>query len=167
MISPPWFTTTIASGAASSSPRYLASILAPAGEFNPGTDLLRQCVLGGPKTIRNQPFREAIRNDVRHLLTQEFIAAISELLFRLKIQQRDHPTLVHHHHRIGSRFEHFLEFLLSFVALINRRPELVAAALAPRELLPRRATSDKNRDHRQHDDESESDEIDREQPNVG
>ena len=83
----------------------LAAILAPPGELDPGADLLRQRVCRGSRTVGDQPFREALRNDVLHLLPDEFIAAVSELLLRLNIQQNDLPALVHHHHRIRSRFQ--------------------------------------------------------------
>ena len=145
-ISPLWFTTTIASGAASSSPRYRPSICArcfsaslrtlmsriaavtriPSAlssglsmismgnslpslrrpdELDPGTDLLRQRFGRGARAVRDQPFREALRNDVLHLLPDQFIAAVSELLLRLHVQQNDFSALVHHHHRIRSRFQ--------------------------------------------------------------
>jgi hypothetical protein len=136
-------------------------------KFNPGADLLCQRVLGGPQTIRDQPFRKTVWNDVRHLLTQEFVAAISELLFRLEVQQDDLPALIHHHHRVRRRLKHFLEFLLSLVALVRRRLEFVAAAFALCKVLPRGPAHGKNGDHRQHDDESESGEIDKEKPDVG
>ncbi len=55
--------------------------------------------------VRDQPLREALRNDVLHLLPEEFVAAVSELLLRLHIQQHDLPGLVHHHHRIRSRLQ--------------------------------------------------------------
>src|SRR5450432_548169 len=146
--------------------RKFGAIPAPPDELDPGADLLRQCVLGGPKTVSDQPLREALRNNVGHLLTKELVTAISELLLRLEVQQDDLPALVDHHHRIGSRLEHFLEFLLSLVTLVRRRPEFVAAALALRKLLLHRAAYDKHGDHREHDDESESEKIDRKQPNV-
>src|SRR5450432_734118 len=83
----------------------LAPILPPPDELDSGPDLLRQCFSRRSKTIRDQPFRESLRNDVRDLLPEEFIAAVSELLLSLEIQQNDLPTLVHHHHRIRSRLQ--------------------------------------------------------------
>ena len=83
--------------------RKLAAILPPPDEFDPGADLLRQRVFGGAKSVGDQPFREAFRNDVLHLLPQEFVAAVSELFFRLNVQQDDFSALVHHHHGIRSR----------------------------------------------------------------
>ena len=85
--------------------RKLAAVLAPPGELDPGADLLRQRVLRGSKIVRDQPFREALRNDVRHLLPEELVAAVAELLLRLQIQQDDLAVLVHHHHRVGRRFQ--------------------------------------------------------------
>ncbi len=83
----------------------LAFILAPPNEFNPGADLLRQRFRRASGTVGDQPFREALRNDVLHFLSDEFIAAVSELLLRLNIQQDDLPALVDHHHRIRSRLQ--------------------------------------------------------------
>src|ERR1700687_2586311 len=64
----------------------IASILAPPVELNPCTDLLRQRLSRRPSTISNQPFRKALRNDVLHFLPYQFIAMVSELFLRLKIQ---------------------------------------------------------------------------------
>src|ERR1700730_10508760 len=85
--------------------RKFGATLAPPGEFNPGADPLRQCVLGGPKTIGDQPLREALWNDVGYFLPKKFVAAVSELLLCLQVQQDDLPTLVDHHHGVGSRLE--------------------------------------------------------------
>src|ERR1700735_3143213 len=63
----------------------LASILSAAVEFNASTDLWRQRVCRGSKSIRDQPFRKALRNDVFHLLAHEFIAPVSELFLRLNV----------------------------------------------------------------------------------
>ena len=76
-----------------------------AGELDPGADLLRQRVFRGAEAVGDQPLGEALRNDVRDLLPEELVAAVSELLLRLNIQQDDLPALVHHHHRIGSRLQ--------------------------------------------------------------
>src|SRR3984893_11809404 len=64
----------------------IASILSPAGELNPRANLLRQRIFRGAKSVRDQPFREALRNDVLHLLPYELIAAVSELFLGLNIQ---------------------------------------------------------------------------------
>src|ERR1700730_16091048 len=74
--------------------RKLASILPPPGELNPCTDLLRQRLSRGSRTVSDQSFRETFRNDVLHLLPYEFIAAVSELFLRLNIQQDDLPARV-------------------------------------------------------------------------
>ena len=39
--------------------------------------------------VGDQPLREALGNDVLHLLAEEFIAAVAELFLRLNIQQND------------------------------------------------------------------------------
>src|SRR5579872_3193651 len=83
----------------------LALVLAPPGELNPRADLLRQRLGRRSQTVRDQPFREAFRNDVLHLLPDQLIAVISELLLRLNVQQDDLPALVHHHHGIRSRLQ--------------------------------------------------------------
>ena len=106
--------------------RKLASVLAPRGELDPGTDLLRQRLCHGSTTVRDQPFREALRNDVGHLLPEEFIAPVSELLLRLNVQQHDFSALVHHHHRVWSRLQqpavlalHLRQMLFRGLALGN------------------------------------------------
>src|SRR5450756_1233794 len=85
--------------------RKFGAVLALPDQFDSGADLLRQRVRRGPKTVREQPFGKTIWNDVGDLLPKELVAAISELLLRLQIQQDDLSTLVYHHHRIGSRLE--------------------------------------------------------------
>ena len=103
--------------------RKLAAILAPPGELDPRADLLRQRVLRGAQTVRDQPLGEAFRNDVRHLLAEQFIAAVAELFLRLKIQQDDLAALVHHHHRVRRRLQqsavsafHLRQMLLRLLA---------------------------------------------------
>ena len=85
--------------------RKLAAVLAPPGELDPGADLLRQRVLRGSQIVRDQPFRETLRNDVRHLLPEQLVAAVAELLLGLEVQQDDLAALVHHHHRVRRRFQ--------------------------------------------------------------
>src|ERR1700730_11196072 len=85
--------------------RKLGSILPPRNEFDSGSDLLRQRLGRASGTIRDQPFREALWNDVLYLLPYQFIAAVSELFLGLDIQQNDLPSLIHHYHRIRSRFQ--------------------------------------------------------------
>ena len=81
----------------------LAAILPPCNEFDPGADLLRQRFCGATGTVGDQAFREALGNDVCHLLPYQLIAAVSELFPRLDIQQDNIPAGVHHHHRIRRR----------------------------------------------------------------
>ena len=83
----------------------VAAVLAPAGELDPGADLLRQRVLRGAKAVGDQPLREALRDDVRHLLADELVAAVAELLLGLDVEQDDLAALVHHHHRIRRRLQ--------------------------------------------------------------
>ena len=54
---------------------------------------------------RNQPFGEAVRNDVLYLLPDQLVSAVAELFLRLNIHQDDLPCLVHHHHRVRSRLQ--------------------------------------------------------------
>ena len=77
----------------------------PPLELDPRTDLLRQRVFRGAQTVGDQPLREALRNDVRHLLAEELIATVSELLLRLQVEEHDLSALVHHHHRIRCRLQ--------------------------------------------------------------
>ncbi len=76
-----------------------------ADQLDPGADLLRQRVLRGAQRIGDQPLRETLRNDVLDRLPDQFVAAITELLFRLLVQQHDFAALVHHHHDVGRRLE--------------------------------------------------------------
>src|ERR1700677_4026352 len=69
--------------------RKLAAVLSRPYQFDPGADLLRQRIFGGSKIVRDEPFREANRNNVGDLLPEEFVTAISKLLLRLNIQQND------------------------------------------------------------------------------
>src|SRR6202522_3915407 len=63
--------------------RELGTILPPPSELDPGADLLCQCILCGPKTIRDQPFRKALWNNVGYFLSKEIGAAISTMLLRV------------------------------------------------------------------------------------
>ncbi|MEI9925043.1 MAG: hypothetical protein WDN50_17265 [Bradyrhizobium sp.] len=85
--------------------RKLGSIFPPRVEFDSGADLLRQRIFGRSQSVRDQPLGEAIGNDVRYLLPQQFVAMISELHFRLQIDENDFLDLVHHHHRIRRGFQ--------------------------------------------------------------
>ena len=82
-----------------------AAVLSPPGEFNAGTDLLGKRVLRGTQLVGDQPFREALRDDLLHLLAQQFIVAIAETLLCLQVQQYDLSGTVYHHHGIGSCFQ--------------------------------------------------------------
>ena len=66
---------------------------------------MRQRFCGATGTVGDQAFREALGNDVLYLLPDQLIAAVSELFLRLNIHQNDLPCLVHHYHRIRSRFQ--------------------------------------------------------------
>ena len=83
----------------------LAPVLPLPGEFDPRPHLLRQSIGRTAGSVGDQPLREAVRNDVLYLLAQEFIAPVAELPLGLHIHQDDLPNLVHHHHRIRSRFQ--------------------------------------------------------------
>src|SRR6202167_2710958 len=83
----------------------LAAVLAPRRQLDSGADLLGQSFLGGAKPVCDQTFREALRNDVAHLLAEQLVAAIAELFLRLQIQEHDLALLVHHHHGVGRGFQ--------------------------------------------------------------
>src|ERR1700682_6501794 len=85
--------------------RKLAPILSQSGELDPRSDLQRQGVPRGSQTAREQALCEALRNDVFHVLPEEFVRAVSEFFLRLEIRQHDTAAMVHHHHRIRSRLE--------------------------------------------------------------
>jgi hypothetical protein len=74
------------------------------------------------RAVGDQPFGETLGNDVLHFLAQKLVAAIAELLFRLKVQQNDLAALVHHHHRIGSRFQQPAVSALHLRQMAFRRP---------------------------------------------
>ena len=57
------------------------------------------------RRVGDQPLGEALRNDVLHLLPEQLVAAVAELLLRLHVQQHDLAALVHHHHRIRRRLQ--------------------------------------------------------------
>ena len=76
-----------------------------ADELDPGADLLRERVGRGSQVVGDQPFGEALRDDVLDLLPHQLVAAVAELLLRLHVQQDDLAALVHDDHRVGSRFQ--------------------------------------------------------------
>src|SRR5271168_4775281 len=80
--------------------RKLASILPPSIKLNARPYLLRQRIFSRSKTIRYQPFREALWDDIPYFLSYELIAAIPELFLRLDIQQNDLSATVDNHHRV-------------------------------------------------------------------
>src|ERR1700734_3107438 len=103
--------------------RKLSSILALGNKLDPGSDLLRQRLCRASRTVRYEPLGESLRNNVFHLLPDQFIAAVSELLLRLHIQKNDLTVLVHHHHSVRRRFEqsaipalHLCQMLLGSLA---------------------------------------------------
>src|ERR1700692_2725130 len=65
----------------------LTSILPPPNKLNPSTNLLRQRLSRSSGTVRDQPLCEAFRDDVLHLLSDEFITVLSKLFLRLKVQK--------------------------------------------------------------------------------
>src|SRR5580692_2963627 len=85
--------------------RKLTSMLPPPFELNPRPDLLRHRLRRGSRTVRDEPFRKALWNDVLHLLPNQFIAPVSKLLLRLNVQQHYVSALVNYHHRIRSRLQ--------------------------------------------------------------
>src|ERR1700728_3864496 len=64
----------------------LAAILPSRRKFYPGPDLLRQCFGWRSRAVCDEPFCEALGNDVLHFLPDQFIAAVPKLLLRLHIQ---------------------------------------------------------------------------------
>ena len=81
------------------------AVLAPCRQFDSGADLLRQRLGRGARAVRDQPLGEADRDDVGDLLSEQFVARISELLFGLEIDEDDLAVLVDHDHRVRRRFE--------------------------------------------------------------
>ena len=60
-------------------------------ELDAGADLLRQR-LPAERGRRRSAAPQNLRDDVLHLLAEELVAAIAELLFRLEVQQHDLAT---------------------------------------------------------------------------
>src|SRR5271155_358352 len=83
----------------------LASILPPSNQLDSRPDLLRQRFCRASRSVRDQPFRESLRNNVLDLLPDEFIAAISELLLCLYVKEDDLPALVYYHHGVRRRLQ--------------------------------------------------------------
>ena len=85
--------------------RKSGSILPPSVQFDPCVDLLGQRLCVGAKSIGEEPFRESLWNDVLHVPAEEYIASVSKLLLRPRVQQDDLSRLVDHHHSVRSRFQ--------------------------------------------------------------
>ena len=85
--------------------RKRAAVLAPRGQLDAGADLLRQGLGRGACAVRDQPLGEADGDDVGDLLSEQFVAAVAELLFGLEIDEDDLAVLVDHHHGVRRRFE--------------------------------------------------------------
>ena len=58
----------------------------------PGADLLRQRLGGGAAAVGDQPLGEALRDDAGHLLPEQLVAAVAELLLGLQVQEHDLPA---------------------------------------------------------------------------
>ena len=111
--------------------REFAAILAQSSELDAGANLLRQGVFHGAFFVGNQPFRKALGNDVFHALPYKFVAPVPELFLGLHVQQDNVSLLIHHHHRVRSRFQqpavtpfHARQMLFGFFAhadIANRR----------------------------------------------
>ena len=67
----------------------LAAVLAPPDQLDAGADLLGQRIRGGPSAVGDQPLGEALGDDVRDLLADQFVAAVAELLLGLDVEQDD------------------------------------------------------------------------------
>ena len=106
-------------------------------KLDPRANLLRQRVRGASRSVRDQPFREAFRNDVLHLLPDEFIAAVSELFLRLNIQQNDLPALVHHHHGIRRRLQQPAVFRIRLCTLAEIAADYGKSAQISRQVARR------------------------------
>ena len=82
-----------------------AAVLAPAGELDAHSDLLSQGVGCGARSVRDKPLGEAGRDEPDDVLPQQFVAAVSELLLGLEVEQGDVATLVEDHHRVRRRLK--------------------------------------------------------------
>ena len=108
-------------------------------EFDPGSDLLRQGFGGGAGAVGDQPFGEALGNDVLDLLPHQFVAAVAELFLRLHVQQDDLSARVHHHHGIGSRFQQPAVLRSRLLAFAEIAADLGKAAQISRRIAQRGA----------------------------
>jgi hypothetical protein len=106
--------------------REIAAVLPASLQLDPHADMLCQRLCRGSKIVRDEPFREAFRNDGRHLLSQKLIPGVSELLLSPDIQQDDLAGRVHHHHRVRSRLQQSaisgLTCLLRVIACLGNVP---------------------------------------------
>jgi hypothetical protein len=88
--------------------RERASIFRASNELDSGAtgaNALRAWVFLRSKPLREDPLGDTFWNDVLYLPAGERAAGISELLFRLRIQENDILALVHDHYRVGSGFQ--------------------------------------------------------------
>src|SRR5271170_7534913 len=83
----------------------LAAIFAPPDQLDSGSNLLRQRFGCGARAVGDDPFGEALGDNVFYLLTHKFFALVAELLLRLRVQQNDLSGHVYDHHGIGSGFQ--------------------------------------------------------------
>ena len=67
--------------------------------------MLRQCFRRRSGAVGDQAFGEALGNDVLDRLTDQFVAVVAKLFFRLKIEQDNLAALVHDHHGVRGRLQ--------------------------------------------------------------
>ena len=89
----------------------------------------------GAQRVGDQPFGEALGNDVRDLLAEQLVAAVAELLFGLHVEQDDLAGLVHHHHGVGRRLEQ------AAIAALHLR-QMLLGVLAHADVADRRGHQD-------------------------
>jgi hypothetical protein len=66
---------------------------------------LRQRVFHRSQTVGDEALGEALRNDALDIFPEKLVALVTELSFRLQVEQNDRAGLVDDDHGIGSGFQ--------------------------------------------------------------
>lgn len=91
------------------------------------------------RVVGDEPLGEALRDDVRHRLAHQLVAAVAELALGLDVQQDDLPDLVDHYHRVGGGLKQATIAALRLREVLFSRPG--GSAQIPHPLLTVRRTT--------------------------
>ena len=115
-----------------------AAVLPPRDQLDARAYLLRQRLGRGSGAVRDQTLCEALGDDGLHLLADQLVPPVSELLFGLKVQQDDLPALVHDHHRVGGSLQEPPVLRRRLLALAEIVGDFREAAQGARSIAQRR-----------------------------